>query len=161
MGKCFPNWWAQRKGMEVSKHCKEVVRVPVPHGKACDQSPALKKCSDCSHYYDPRPGYGNTNFGKCVWVPAEGKCISNYWVRRKHMKISTKCPIEPTPTPNLAEVSRVPVPHGKACDDLTKCGDCKHYSDERGECVWVPAQGKCFANSWAQQAGLVVSYQCR
>jgi len=66
-------------------------RVPVPGGRACDQSPNLTHCADCSIYFDPRPGYGNTEGGRCVWVPAERKCFPNAWARRQGMKVNEHC----------------------------------------------------------------------
>ena len=38
-----------------------------------------KTCEDCQLYYDPRPGYGDNDQGKCVWVPHEQLCYPNRW----------------------------------------------------------------------------------
>ena len=54
---------------------------------------------------------------------------------------------------------RIPVPNGDGCSWMSDktCTDCQIYYDsrsgygnnDRGKCVWVPHEEKCYANLWA------------
>ena len=70
------------------------VRIPVPNNGACDWGlPEAKSCSYCKKYYDPRypEKYGNTDNGKCVWVPNESKCFPKKWVKDKQFLFDEEC----------------------------------------------------------------------
>ena len=67
-------------------------RVPVPNGGECDWGlPNADKCSYCKNYFDPRQDYGNTDDGKCVWVPGEGKCYPKKWASDNQMSYDEDC----------------------------------------------------------------------
>ena len=65
----------------------------MPNGGECDWGlPNADKCSYCKNYFDPRPEYGNTDDGKCVWSPDNGKCHpKRYATDNINVTINERC----------------------------------------------------------------------
>ena len=64
----------------------------------CDHGlPEANSCSYCQNYYDARIYYGNTDNGKCVWVPwgngtwGNGTCYPKKWAKDKRLSFDEEC----------------------------------------------------------------------
>ena len=67
-------------------------RIPVPNSGACDwglgNAGIRANCKTCKQYYDPRPQFGNTDGGVCVYVPGKDKCFAARYARNQNYEIA-------------------------------------------------------------------------
>jgi len=153
-------------------------RAAIPDDKACDTL-GDPSCSMCNRYYDGRsaanpPDSRVTSDDQwwCVFVPEKGQCQQKARAQRQNWEFEDACPAPvPTPVPALVPTpvptpvptnQRLVNPTGK-CETVkpASCATCNQYSDGRPAataddkwlCVFVPAKGKCYPKSYAENPG--------